>query len=80
MYYTRIATPLSLHESAYPSEFKFSLFTREHKTAYRRNIEKIQLLHGLFDQAIASNQLFGDFKALLASAINALRLKYRRPL
>ncbi|MEZ8946781.1 DUF6538 domain-containing protein, partial [Vibrio sp. 10N.247.311.12] len=43
VYYTRIATPLSLRSSGYPKEFKFSLLTRERKVAYLRNIEQVQL-------------------------------------
>ncbi|WIH22483.1 tyrosine-type recombinase/integrase [Photobacterium damselae] len=77
VYYTRIATPLSLRESGYPKEFKFSLLTRERKTAYLRNIEQVQLLHGLFEKAIRLSLCFVDFKAELANATDALRLAYQ---
>lgn len=61
VYYTRIATPLSLYESGYPKEFKFSLLTRERKTAYLRTIEQVQLLHGLFEKSIKLSLCFVDF-------------------
>ncbi|MEZ8410344.1 DUF6538 domain-containing protein [Vibrio splendidus] len=41
VYYTRIATPISLQSSGSPKEFKFSLLTRERKVAYLRNIEQV---------------------------------------
>ena len=66
MYYTRIATPLSLRESGYPNELKFSLLTRERKTAYRRNVEQVQLLHALFEKAIALSLTLVEFKTELA--------------
>ncbi len=77
VYYTRIATPLSLRSSGYPKEFKFSLLTRERKVAYLRNIEQVQLLHALFDKAKATVLSFAEFKAELAAAINQLRQNYR---
>ncbi|MDE1319532.1 hypothetical protein L9X50_16155 [Vibrio aestuarianus] len=77
VYYTRIATPLSLRSSGYPKEFKFSLLTRERKVAYLRNIEQVQLLHALFDKAKATVLSFSEFKAELADAINQLRQNYR---
>ncbi|WP_255555610.1 integrase [Enterovibrio paralichthyis] len=78
VYYIRIATPLSLRESGYPKEFKFFLLTRERKTAYLRNIEQVQLLHGLFEKAIRLSLCFVDFKAELADAIDVLRQDYRK--
>lgn len=80
VYYTRIATPLSLRESGYPNEFKFSLLTRDRKTAYLRNIEQVQLLHALFDKAIAMSLSFASFKAELSNAINELRKAYKHQL
>ncbi len=80
VYYTRIATPLSLHESGYPNEFKFSLLTRERKAAYLRNIEQVQLLHALFDKAIAMSLSFASFKTELSNAINELRQAYKHQL
>ena len=77
VYYTRIATPLSLRSSGYPKEFKFSLLTRGRKVAYLRNIEQVQLLHALFDKAKATVLSFSEFKAELADAINQLRQNYR---
>ncbi|CAK2437412.1 Site-specific recombinase XerD [Vibrio crassostreae] len=77
VYYTRIATPLSLRNSGYPKEFKFSLLTRERKVAYLRNIEQVQLLHALFDKAKATAVSFAEFKSELADAINQLRQNYR---
>ena len=77
VYYTRIATPLSLRSSGYPKEFKFSLLTRERKVAYLRNIEQVQLLHALFDRAKATTLSFAEFKAELAHSINQLRQNYR---
>ncbi|MEZ8773757.1 DUF6538 domain-containing protein [Vibrio sp. 10N.247.310.17] len=76
VYYTRIATPLSLRESGYPNELKFSLLTRERKTAYRRNVEQVQLLHALFEKAIALSLTIIEFKTELAQSINALRAAY----
>ncbi|MEZ9126424.1 DUF6538 domain-containing protein [Vibrio splendidus] len=73
VYYTRIATPISLHSSGYPKEFKFSLLTRERKVAYLRNIEQVQLLHALFDRAKVTALSFSEFKAELAHSINQLR-------
>ncbi|WP_394136057.1 DUF6538 domain-containing protein [Shewanella algae] len=69
VYYTRIATPLSLRESGYPNEYKFSLLTRERKTAYLRNIEQVQLLHALFDKAITLSLSVVDFKADSTSGV-----------
>ncbi|WP_412523059.1 DUF6538 domain-containing protein [Shewanella chilikensis] len=66
LYYTRIATPLSLRESGYTNKFKFSLLTRERKTAYLRNIEQVQQLHALFDKAITLSLSVVDFKAVVA--------------
>ncbi|MEZ8383913.1 DUF6538 domain-containing protein [Vibrio splendidus] len=77
VYYTRIATPLSLRSSGYPKEFKFSLLTRDRKVAYLRNIEQVQLLHALFDKAKATAVSFAEFKSELADAINQLRQNYR---
>ncbi|MEZ8719303.1 tyrosine-type recombinase/integrase [Vibrio splendidus] len=77
VYYTRIATPLSLRSSGYPKEFKFSLLTRERKVAYLRNIEQVQLLHALFDRAKVTALSFADFKAELTHSINQLRQSYR---
>ena len=77
MYYTRIATPLSLRESGYPNELKFSLLTRERKTAYRRNVEQVQLLHALFEKAIALSLTIVEFKTELADSINTLRAAYK---
>lgn len=77
VYYTRIATPLSLRSSGYPKEFKFSLLTRERKVAYLRNIEQVQLLHELFDKAKSTKLDFAQFKVELADAINQLRQQYR---
>ncbi|MCU8509364.1 hypothetical protein M2G40_16300 [Vibrio vulnificus] len=77
VYYTRIATPLSLRSSGYPKEFKFSLLTRERKVAYLRNIEQVQLLHALFDKAITTSLSFAAFKAELSNAINELRKAYK---
>ncbi|MDD9178012.1 MULTISPECIES: DUF6538 domain-containing protein [Aliivibrio] len=76
VYYTRIATPLSLRESGYPNELKFSLLTRERKTAYRRNVEQVQLLHALFEKAIALSLTIVEFKTELAESINTLRAAY----
>ncbi len=77
VYYTRIATSLSLRERGYPKELKFSLLTRERKVAYLRNIEQVQLILGLFDKAMVTKQDFADFKAELADAINGFRQHYR---
>ncbi|MEZ8895168.1 DUF6538 domain-containing protein [Vibrio sp. 10N.247.310.81] len=73
VYYTRIATPISLQSSGSPKEFKFSLLTRERKVAYLRNIEQVQLLHTLFDRAKVTALIFSEFKAELAHSINQLR-------
>lgn len=77
VYYTHIATPLSLRGSGYPNEFKSSLLTRDRKTAYLRNIEQVQLLHALFDKAITTSLNFATFKAELSNAINVLRQAYK---
>ncbi|WP_240207602.1 DUF6538 domain-containing protein [Vibrio sp. CyArs1] len=76
VYYTRIATPLSLRSSGYPKEFKFSLLTRERKVAYLRNIEQVQLLMALFEKAKLTAMCFSDFKAELADVINQVRESY----
>ncbi|MGR5501997.1 DUF6538 domain-containing protein [Vibrio sp. DNB22_10_4] len=76
VYYTRIATPLSLRSSGYPKEFKFSLLTRERKVAYLRNIEQVQLLHALFDKAKIAGLSFSTFKAELSESIDKLRQAY----
>ncbi|MGR6859708.1 DUF6538 domain-containing protein [Aliivibrio salmonicida] len=76
VYYTRIATPVSLRESGYPNELKFSLLTRERKTAYRRNVEQVQLLHALFEKAITLSLTIVEFKTELAESINTLRAAY----
>ncbi|AOV92371.1 tyrosine-type recombinase/integrase [Vibrio parahaemolyticus] len=78
VYYTRIATPLSLRSSGYPKEFKFSLLTRERKVAYLRNIEQVQLLHTLFDKAKATHLSFSAFKAELSESIDTLRQAYKK--
>jgi len=78
VYYTRIATPLSLRSSGYPKEFKFSLLTRERKVAYLRNIEQVQLLHALFDKAKMADLSFSTFKAELSESIDKLRKAYNK--
>ena len=77
VYYTRIATPLSLRSGGYSKEFKFSLLTRERKVAYRRNIEQVQLFLALFEKAQNTVLSFADFKAELSYSINELRKAYR---
>ncbi|MDE1255054.1 hypothetical protein L9W76_18180 [Vibrio aestuarianus] len=47
VYDTRIAPPLPLRESGYPKEFTLFFLTRDRKIAYLRNIEQVQLLHGI---------------------------------
>ncbi|HDM8161099.1 TPA: tyrosine-type recombinase/integrase [Vibrio harveyi] len=76
VYYTRIATPLSLRSSGYPKEFKFSLLTRERKVAYLRNIEQVQLLMALFEKAKLTAMCVSDFKSELADVINQVRESY----
>ena len=76
MYYTRIATPLSLRSSGYPKEFKFSLFTRERKVAYLRNIKQVQLFMALFEKAKLTAMCFSDFTAELADVINQVNERY----
>lgn len=78
VYYTRISTPLSLREMGYPSEFKFSLLTRERKTAYLRNIEQVQLLLGLFQKAISTSLDLLEFKTELTKLIDGLRQCYQQ--
>ncbi|WP_235612212.1 DUF6538 domain-containing protein [Vibrio harveyi] len=47
VYYTRIATPLSLRSSGYPKEFKFSLLTRERKVAYLSKHRASSIAYGV---------------------------------
>ncbi|HAV1411532.1 tyrosine-type recombinase/integrase [Vibrio parahaemolyticus] len=73
VYYTRIATPLSLQGNGFPKEIRLSLFTRERRLAYRRNIEQTKTIFELFDEAKALPLTFERFKQLLNDEINQLR-------
>jgi hypothetical protein len=57
VYYTRIATPLSLRGNGFPKKF-----TRERRLAYRRNIEQTKTIFALFDEAKALPLPFQRFK------------------
>ncbi|HHF3020745.1 TPA: DUF6538 domain-containing protein [Vibrio diabolicus] len=73
VYYTRIATPLSLQGNGFPKEIRLSLFTRERRLAYRRNIEQTKTIFELFNEAKALPLTFERFKQLLNDEINQLR-------
>ncbi|MGD8123005.1 DUF6538 domain-containing protein [Vibrio sp. TRT 2004] len=82
VYYTRVATPLSLRISGYPKEFKFSLLTRERKVASLRNIVQVQLLMALFEKAKLTAMCVSDFLKYLSAQganqpTNSLAMAYR---
>ncbi|ARR08780.1 integrase [Vibrio campbellii] len=51
VYYTRIATPHSLHSRGYPKEIRFSLFTKERRIACLRNVDQTKIILSLFEHA-----------------------------
>ncbi|MCJ0821314.1 hypothetical protein MO988_07835 [Vibrio vulnificus] len=78
VYYTRVATPLSLRSMGYPKESRFSLFTRERRVAYLRNVEHTKLIFALFTDADSQQLPYNTFKAQLNEQVNQLRQQFQQ--
>ena len=78
VYYTRVATPLSLRSMGYPKEIRFSLFTRERRVAYLRNVEHTKLIFALFNDADSQQLPYNTFKAQLNEQVNQLRQQFQQ--
>ncbi|AGU98202.1 tyrosine-type recombinase/integrase [Vibrio campbellii] len=78
VYYTRIATPHSLHSRGYPKEIRFSLFTKERRIACLRNVDQTKIILSLFEHANAQDLPFVEFKLSLNEQINQLREQFNQ--
>ena len=78
VYYTRIATPHSLHTLGYPKEIRFSLFTKERRVACLRNVDQTKIILSLFERASEQELPFVEFKLSLNEQINQLREQFNQ--